>query len=71
MPFDSEFAMFVAIDVRAESQAEQLRNNVSPSSHWLVLRLNVRVDEAMVKLTTVEPLPTVRSSGRGSGCPRR
>ncbi len=63
MPLDSEFAMFDASELRAESHAEQLRNSVSPSSHWFVLRLNCLDDDAIVKLTTVEPLPTVRSSG--------
>lgn len=55
--------MFDAMFVLRLSHAEQLMNRVSPSSHWLVSRLNVRVLDAMVRLTTVDPFAVVRSSG--------
>jgi len=55
--------MLLANVVVCESHAEQLRNSVSPFSHWFVLRLNWRVLLAIAKLATVLPLPIVFSSG--------
>ncbi len=63
MPFARLLAMLLAIELLRPSHAEQFMNSVSPSSHWPELRLYVRVDDAIVKFTTVDPLAMVRSSG--------